>query len=378
MKKKLSIRRLLVLIGMTFSFQSLGNVNPLIISNSCGGIVEFSMLNLGGGGGGDSPNAYIIYNFGDGSPVLIEQNESAWVSHTYSSPGTYNVTAHLYTYVNGVWSISIQGWGSVVYQENDPLVGIGENCISLISDGMEVEVEYIGGSYLGGIYNSFVIDYGDGTVDPFNNFVSNGQTFNHTYAQPGQYTVTLTITAGFHPSPWCSHSCSAIITVGEPECCTNFAPLPDGRYWLSAWVKENQPSQVITYDNAYIELEFFGPNATVIEFHPSGEVIEGWQRIVGEFIVPQYTTNMDLHLINDHPTIEGYFDDIRIHPFNASMKSYVYDPETLWLTAELDDNNYATFYEYDKEGQLIRIKKETARGIMTIQESRTSNPKIEE
>ena len=57
------------------------------------------------------------------------------------------------------------------------------------------------------------------------------------------------------------------------------------------------------------------------------------------------------------------------------MKSYVYDPITLWLTAELDDNNYATFYEYDQEGQLIRIKKETARGIMTIQESRSSNPK---
>ena len=82
-------------------------------------------------------------------------------------------------------------------------------------------------------------------------------------------------------------------------------------------------------------------------------------------------------MVNESSSIAAYFDDVRIHPFNASMKSYVYDPETLWLTAELDDNNYATFYEYDKEGQLIRIKKETARGIMTIQESRSSNPKKE-
>ena len=57
------------------------------------------------------------------------------------------------------------------------------------------------------------------------------------------------------------------------------------------------------------------------------------------------------------------------------MKSYVNDPETFWLTAELDDNNYATFYEYDKEGKLIRIKKETSRGIVTIKENRSSNPK---
>ena len=39
------------------------------------------------------------------------------------------------------------------------------------------------------------------------------------------------------------------------------------------------------------------------------------------------------------------------------MKSYVYDPINLRLMAELDENNYATFYEYDAEGGLIRMKK---------------------
>ncbi len=38
------------------------------------------------------------------------------------------------------------------------------------------------------------------------------------------------------------------------------------------------------------------------------------------------------------------------------MKSYVYDPINLRLVAELDANNYATFYEYDAEGGLIRTK----------------------
>ena len=37
--------------------------------------------------------------------------------------------------------------------------------------------------------------------------------------------------------------------------------------------------------------------------------------------------------------------------------------------AVLDENNYATFYEYDLERNLIRVKKETERGIKTIKET---------
>lgn len=157
------------------------------------------------------------------------------------------------------------------------------------------------------------------------------------------------------------------------ESCNTFRPEPGERYWVSAWVKETHPSQVKTYDNTYLQLDFTGSSSSSVQFHPSGDLVEGWQRIVGSFTIPAGTQEMDINLMNEGT--DAYFDDIRIHPFNAGMKSYVYDPSTFWLTAELDDNNYATFYEYDKEGQLIRIKKETARGIMTIQESRSSNPK---
>ena len=54
------------------------------------------------------------------------------------------------------------------------------------------------------------------------------------------------------------------------------------------------------------------------------------------------------------------------------MKSYVYDPVSLRLMAELDENNYAAFYEYDDDGTLIRVKKETEKGIMTIKETRSA------
>jgi len=58
------------------------------------------------------------------------------------------------------------------------------------------------------------------------------------------------------------------------------------------------------------------------------------------------------------------------------MKSFVYNPSTQKLVAELDENNFATLYEYDDEGILIRVKKETERGVMTIKETRSNQSKI--
>jgi YD repeat-containing protein len=57
------------------------------------------------------------------------------------------------------------------------------------------------------------------------------------------------------------------------------------------------------------------------------------------------------------------------------MKTYAYDDKTLRLMAELDENGFATFYEYDDEGLLVRVKKETERGVMTLKESRSSYKK---
>jgi len=71
----------------------------------------------------------------------------------------------------------------------------------------------------------------------------------------------------------------------------------------------------------------------------------------------------------------AYVDDIRILPVNANMKAFVYDPIKQRLVATLDENNYATIYEYDAEGNLVRTQKETERGIMTVMESRSAHPK---
>jgi hypothetical protein len=54
----------------------------------------------------------------------------------------------------------------------------------------------------------------------------------------------------------------------------------------------------------------------------------------------------------------------------------VYHPLTLRLMATLDENNYATFYVYDQQEQLVATKKETESGIFTVQEARNGTSKI--
>jgi len=70
-----------------------------------------------------------------------------------------------------------------------------------------------------------------------------------------------------------------------------------------------------------------------------------------------------------------WFDDVRIHPFHSNMESYVYTSEQYRLRAKLDQNNYASFYDYDAEGKLSREKRETELGVYTIKEIRSELPK---
>ncbi|WP_315820243.1 hypothetical protein [Paraflavitalea speifideaquila] len=99
-------------------------------------------------------------------------------------------------------------------------------------------------------------------------------------------------------------------------------------------------------------------------------VIEGWKRVEIPFALASSAVSFTLQLTGMGSTI--YVDDIRIHPFDGQMKSYTYDASSQRLMAEMDENNFATFYEYDDEGILVRVKKETERGIMTIRETRSS------
>ncbi len=163
----------------------------------------------------------------------------------------------------------------------------------------------------------------------------------------------------------------------------SFLLLKGKRMLLSVWVNENNANcKCATYVNNNITVTFSGVPGSAAHpaaMYATGNIIEGWQRYEVIITVPSTATAMQLSLNNLTKGSSGlpvYFDDIRIEPFNANLKSFVYNASNLRLMAELDENNYATFYEYDDDGTLTRVKKETERGIQTITETRSAMQKL--
>lgn len=363
----------------------------LPFSNDCGeGEVSFQLAEC------NPTNAqlqHVVWTLGNGSTMTTNDLH---LDYSYSVSNIYSVTA-IATYIlpNGQ-TCTIQA----VKPNSDNPNPLGDYCaISSTAGHLQVPIIIFSGSiafaapnttpiagsasivlnYAGSIpLNSTYTIYLDGSLLTSGTGIPvSGNVLATVNLPEGQHLIEINIVSPernctLHISKWIE-----VLPPPPPPCeeCITFAPEIGKRYWISAWAKEELASQVTNYGDVAIQIEFIGSTAAPVVFQTSDDIIEGWQRIVGDFVIPSGTTSISLDLVNNNGTVAAYFDDIRVHPFNASMKSYVYDPVTFLLTAELDDNNFATFYEYDKEGQLIRIKKETERGVMTIQESQSSNPK---
>ena len=363
---------------------------------------------------------HVEWNFGDGSPIVSTSSLS--LTHTYATSNIFHVIAQVFFVVDGTpcsilakqvtsgvtipnpsgayisplaSSMNVfcehSGWTSTNYLSVNVLlfnVSLFMDYIAPLTSSTPITFK---GELVGtapGVPANYTFTIDGGSTPAAVGAVSGTGVFTiNTSPTPitlpvGQHIVELKVTDRNTTTCPITQTLVFDILPGETDSCAycfTFRPLPGKRYWASAWVKQGDaPLQVITYPNVAptaisLDLTYVG-SATTVSLYPSGDIIDGWQRIAGEFTVPSTATEINIKLVNATPLVT-YFDDVRVHPFNASMKSYVNDPDTFWMTAELDDNNYATFYEYDKEGKLIRIKKETSRGIVTIKENRTSNPK---
>jgi hypothetical protein len=149
------------------------------------------------------------------------------------------------------------------------------------------------------------------------------------------------------------------------EQAAGFAPVLNKKYLISLWVNEDGGNNPTSNKVQKLDIKVNG-----VSLNPGANpvsVVEGWKRVEVPFTVSGSSFQLDLV-----PSGTVYIDDIRILPFDGQMKSYVYDDTNLRLVAQLDENNFATLYEYDEEGTPIRTKKETERGIMTIKENRQS------
>lgn len=156
--------------------------------------------------------------------------------------------------------------------------------------------------------------------------------------------------------------------LGEGDCFSRLSLEAEQDYTLSAWLKEevNQPDG---FQNAHIKLSFVGSGQPDEIFYATGNLVEGWQRAIAHFTVPTNTTEVIIRYQTD-AGVKAWFDDFRLHPKDGALVTYVYEPLSLRLTAVQDQNNYSSFYEYDAEGNMVRVKKETDKGLVTLQENR--------
>lgn len=162
-------------------------------------------------------------------------------------------------------------------------------------------------------------------------------------------------------------------------CTPSFSPEPGQKYIVSAWAhQEGLGLDGTDLTAPKIFVDYLDAGNTVIgqsgPITASGPVIDGWQRMEQEITINANAAQMKIRFLGASNPV--YYDDIRFCPADGSLKSYVYDPVNLRFVAELDERHYATFYEYDGEGKIARVKKETERGVMTIQETRYNSSKL--
>ena len=156
------------------------------------------------------------------------------------------------------------------------------------------------------------------------------------------------------------------------KCMGGFNPDKNTKYVFSCWVKVNNPQPILSCSDASVVIAC--PGSLPVTLISEGPVIEGWQRVMGPFSTSGSSNLVTVKL--NKGVSATFFDDLRIFPSDGNMVSYVYDDVNLRLTYSLDENNYFTKNEYNNQGELIRIKKETEKGIITIKEGFSSLLKL--
>jgi YD repeat-containing protein len=174
-----------------------------------------------------------------------------------------------------------------------------------------------------------------------------------------------------------TNNCTSLAADVCDECIGTFALKKGEQYSISAWVHEESYKSDSTRYFAAPQIIVYFCNGTSCIYNTficdtSSAIIDGWQQINGTFSTPSAGDVQMKIVLKNSGTSSILFDDIRIHPHDASLKSYVYDVTTGNLNAVLDERNFSTQYEYDEEGNLTRIKKETERGVQTLQETKSN------
>jgi hypothetical protein len=152
------------------------------------------------------------------------------------------------------------------------------------------------------------------------------------------------------------------------------------KVWLKGLNNTDNETNIIQLqiENATDEANSIGVNFNKIARVGEWELYEAK---TGEFIPPQWPSSSaispTLFISTTIASAEIYIDDVMLKPLNAQVSSYVYDPNTLRIQAQFDDQNFGLFYQYNDEGKLIRKLIETERGLKSVAETQYNIPKVD-
>jgi hypothetical protein len=207
----------------------------------------------------------------------------------------------------------------------------------------------------------------------------NGGAIVSTKKHSGKYSLEITgsvdytynVSAGNIATT--EHLNSGAYKVQDCDCIEPFAPVVGEKYLFSTWV--NEETGVYPYMNTEVKIVFLGAGGTPISsniYTPSGAVIEGWQKIEGDYTIPAGTEQVK-YIFTSLNSNSVNLDDFRTHPYEASMVTNIYDQKTLLLIASHGESNYTTFYNYNENLALTKVRIETLDGIITVSESEAGN-----
>ncbi len=127
-------------------------------------------------------------------------------------------------------------------------------------------------------------------------------------------------------------------------------------YRLSFWVR--QGTATIAHP---VRIGFAGPGMANVHFPvlmPLAPTTD-WQ-LVSLLWAPVANGDVELHLDLEPRTGTGglwhSIDDLRIHPVEATMRTFTYTPLTRQVSSSTDENSVTTYYEYDPMWRLQRVR----------------------
>lgn len=222
-------------------------------------------------------------------------------------------------------------------------------------------------------YNSFTFSgFEDAVVGPGNNNVVFGGEISHGETMQGPSVSTGNTAVLIKPHTGFSLAGINPNQAGPSFNTTNFEV---GRTYIAkVWVhKLSPPAAALTIQLNGTAGSALSVTKTVTRNNSANVTVGDWVLMSTEIEVPDnfntsLTHNMTVSLSNTGNS-KAYFDDFSFHPKDAVVTGNVYNEKTGALMAQLDNDNFATFYNYDNALRLTTTYKEYSGGTKKISES---------